>query len=278
MKTIYTHKELGNNGRLGNQLWQIAATLSTAKNNNTKAKFPHWPNAILFKNQIDQSFNHQEMTHQYSEPWFHYSEIGEEHTYLIKHDTEKRIVNLHGYFQSERYFEHCKDYIKEQFEFSDFLKNSCNSIIKDVKQTNPNKTIVSLHLRFGDYVNNPFYTQLTQNGYYERAAEYLANNFDDILYIVFSDDKEKASEYMETLHAYETQKVKYIIIGNTNEGMDFCLMSLCDHNVIANSSFSWWASYLNKNIHKKIIAPRNWFGKDTVLDTKDLYTKEMIIL
>ena len=63
-----------------------------------------------------------------------------------------------------------------------------------------------------------------------------------------------------------------------NQHIDFCLMSLCEHNIIANSSFSWWASYLNKHINKKIIAPRNWFGKDTVLDTKDLYTKEMIIL
>lgn len=284
MKLLYTYKELGNNGRFGNCLFQIAATIAIAKKNGGESKFPDWKYRDIFKNDIPKFTAIENITHQYTEPWFHYHEISAEHTYLIKDDNEKTIINLHGYFQSEKYFEHCKEEIKTQFEFSDNIKKSCNNIIKEIKQTNPNKIIVSLHLRFGDYVDNPYYAQLTQNGYYERAIEYIydhGNNevcAQDILFLVFSDDKQKAQDYVEQLRVYDTQSIKYLILANTTESQDFCLMSMCEHNIIANSSFSWWASYLNKNENKKIIAPHNWFGKDTVLDTKDLYTKEMIIL
>lgn len=278
MNSIFTYKELGNNGRLGNQLFQIAATLAKAKKENTIAKFPEWAYSNYFKKQIDQTFNYSDVTHQYSEPWFHYSEINEEHTFFVKHDSENRVINLHGYFQSEKYFAHCKDLIKEQFDFSESINSHCNEIIKGVKQTNPNHKLVSLHLRFGDYVNNPYYAQLTTCGYYEQAVDRLFIYGEEILFVVFSDDKKLATDFMETLKALGEHKVKYIVINNTDEITDFCLMSKCDDNIIANSSFSWWASYLNKNINKIIIAPSKWFGEQANLNTKDLYTSEMIIL
>jgi hypothetical protein len=69
-----------------------------------------------------------------------------------------------------------------------------------------------------------------------------------------------------------------LFIENEQDYIDLYLMSLCENNIIANSSFSWWGSWLNKNKEKKIIAPSKWFGKKINHDTKDLIPKEWIVM
>jgi hypothetical protein len=98
------------------------------------------------------------------------------------------------------------------------------------------------------------------------------NFFENCLFFVFSDD----TEWCKLQNIFDR---KDVIIPEVNDTyIDLCLMSMCDHNIIANSSYSWWASYLNKNLNKKIIAPSRWFGEHSGINSKDLYNKDWIII
>lgn len=105
---------------------------------------------------------------------------------------------------------------------------------------------VAIHLRRGDYVNNPFYVDLATTGYYIDAV----NLFPDMKFIVFSDDMEFAKTYFEG--------DKFAFDESDSDLEAFNKMASCDSQIIANSSFSWWAAYLNKNPSKKVVAPKLW--------------------
>lgn len=105
---------------------------------------------------------------------------------------------------------------------------------------------VAIHVRRGDYVNNSFYVDLFANGYYERAMAL----FPDKQFLVFSDD-------IEWCKQQEVFKGCSFSEGN-DEITDMNLMASCSGNIIANSSFSWWAAYLNPN-HGKVVAPKDWY-------------------
>ncbi len=134
------------------------------------------------------------------------------------------------YLQGEEYFEKYKDEIKQMFG------SGISSIDK-----------VSIHVRRGDYVNNPFYVDLCETDYYEKAIALFPSSS----FLVFSDDIEwckgrfKGGEF-EFFHGTEIE--------------DLNMMASCKHNIIANSSFSWWGAYLNPNPGKTIIAPEKWYA------------------
>jgi hypothetical protein len=184
-----------------------------------------------------------DVKNKYSEPRYSYSEI-----------PFQENCSLSGYFQSWKYFDHCKEYIKEIFT---------------PKETFDLKNYCCIHVRRGDYLNYPLHhpTQTIQH-YYMRAIEKIpAKNF-----IVFSDD-------------YKWCKQNFI--GNEftiNEPSstisDFTKMINCSHYVIANSSFSWWAAWLSKGNDKIVVAPSNWFGPklNDLNPTTDLIPSEWIVI
>ncbi len=106
---------------------------------------------------------------------------------------------------------------------------------------------VSIHVRRGDYVNNSYYVDLFQNGYYKRAKDFFPHK----KFLVFSDDIEwcKQQEIFKDCEFSE----------GLGEIEDMNLMASCESNIIANSSYSWWAAYLNPNPDKTVIAPRDWY-------------------
>jgi hypothetical protein len=256
---MITFKRLGDTaycGRLGNQLFEIAATIGLAAKHNDIAVFPEWSYAKYFKNPpIIMHLDH--ITNTYSEPHYHFSEIP--HT-GVGH------LNLFGYFQCEKYFEHCRDLIRYHF-------TPLDSIIDKLKQkySQLQGTTCSLHIRRGDYVNNNYYFNCDLS-YYERGIKYISerNKIDNVL--VFSDDQNWCKCNFPK---------EYLIVENNLDIEDMFLMSMCSHNIICNSSFSWWASWFNKNISKIIIAPNKWFGSifpPGVSTDKDVYRSEMIKL
>ena len=117
---MITFSDIGNYGRLGNQLFQIAAAISLAKRNNDSAQFYNWKYAKYFKTQIDQSLKIEFIKHIYNEPFFHFSDI-----------PYSNGLDIKGYFQSEKYFSDNKQLIKEYFEFNDILDPVWDSINKD---------------------------------------------------------------------------------------------------------------------------------------------------
>ena len=128
---------------------------------------------------------------------------------------------------------------------------------------------ISIHIRRGDYLEKEDRHPVCRMEYYQAAIEYI-DTFNSPIFIIFSDDIEWCKKHFIGDN--------YIFIQDEEDYIDLYLMSLCKHNIIANSSFSWWGAWLNKNINKKVIAPQNWFGVNKRLPTQDIYCEEWIVL
>ena len=127
-------------------------------------------------------------------------------------------------------------------------------VLEDINTTNS----IAIHVRRGDYVSVESVAQthgVCSLNYYRRAIDFVTHKVENPQFFIFSDDPEWVSEHLST--GYPTS---YVIHNGPEEAFqDLRLMSLCQHQIIANSSFSWWGAWLNKNAEKIVIAPRRWF-------------------
>jgi hypothetical protein len=133
---------------------------------------------------------------------------------------------------------------------------------------------VSIHIRRGDYVTNKRHSKVfspCSHDYYSRAAKLIADQQPNPHYFVFSDDIGWAKANLE--FEYPTTFVDVNDEAHSHE--DMRLMSLCNHNIIANSSFSWWGAWLNVNPEKVVIAPQKWFS-DYKCNTQDMIPENWI--
>jgi hypothetical protein len=218
-------KDLGNYGRLGNQLFQISATIGLAKRNNDSYIFPKWKYEHRFNLKGCFSDNIK-FDINYNEPHFNYKEI-----------PYSSNLNIGGYFQSEKYFNDCSDFIKLSLRPKDYVSEI---------------DAVSIHIRRTDYLKfNRCYTILGPD-YYYKAMQMCPSN----KYYVFSDDINWCK--------YNFIGDQFVFVEGNDEVTDLNMMSKCKSNIIANSSFSWWAAYLNNNFDKIVIAPKNWFGPELI--------------
>ena len=185
---------------------------------------------------------------------------------------------LNGYFQSEKYFRHRREEILELF--LDY-KQKINNSLQLKMDLLPGKKI-SLHIRRGDYLKLQHTHNILPIKYYENAIkmmkERLGKDYKDYIYLIFSDDiewcrKQKILKDLPDVHFVEDSDP---LSKGPVEVFQLYLMSMCEHNIIANSSFSWWGSWLNTNGQKIVIAPSKWFNAGGPKDWSTIYTKEMI--
>lgn len=176
----------------------------------------------------------------------------------------KPPIYLTGYWQSQRYFLDAEQAIRTDFTFRQPL-SSCNlATAAEISSANA----VSLHIRRGDYVSNPT-TKAThgicQLDYYEAAVNTIANQVEAPYFFIFSDDMDWVRDKLKIPFP-----CKYVDQNQGTESYnDMRLMSLCQHHIIANSSFSWWGAWLNPSPSKLVIAPKKWFAH-TKNNTRDL--------
>jgi hypothetical protein len=255
---IVTFDKLGNNGRLGNQLFQIAVTIATAKKHKADAIFPKWfckyttkDFSLFFENPIkqDSSIN---VPNVYNERSFTYSPI-----------PYHKGVCLRGYYQSEKYFEDCKEDIRFYFKPKESVINELKKKYKEQLKGNT----CCVHIRRGDYVNNPFHYVCDEN-YYNTAIDNIRKMTKINRFLIFSDDIEWCKKNFNSDDFYFVEGNKDI--------EDLFLMTLCKNHIISNSSFSWWGSWLCENDKKIIIAPNRWFSEESSTIYKDVYTSNMI--
>lgn len=234
---MFIFSKLGKYGRLGNQLFQIAATIGLAKKHGVDYGFPEWEYSKYFQNTLPGYPGGLE-AEKVVEPNFNYTDI------ILD---QGRDIDLAGYFQSEKYFDSVKRYIKDQFSFDQyiypdlFLKNKIKDSIT---------RICAIHVRRGDYVGHPDYFQIPLQ-YYINAIKHIPEG---TLFYVFSDDIDWCKKN------FKIPNTDFIFIEGNSEIMDFALMKTFDHFIIANSSFSWWAAWLSENNQSVIIAPDRWFS------------------
>ena len=145
---------------------------------------------------------------------------------------------------------------------------------------------VAVHIRFGDYmneVNNPKFGGFCTEAYYESAIDIISLSCgkENINLYVFSDDIPHAELFFRNILAGKlsiaVKKIVYVNVCNTEEDswIDMYLMSICHHNIIANSTFSWWGAWLNGNESKVVIAPKKWIN---IFDYTDIYPERWITI
>lgn len=280
---MITYSKIGNFGRLGNQLFQFASTYGIARKAGYEVYFPEEntrvPSVEYFMDNVTRDvtfdvpkyfeFDHSLLkskdeivcANQVREPHFHFSE---------KLFGIPDSCDLLGYYQSEKYFEHCKDEIVDLLTYKrDLVESVERKYLSAIKEDG--LRVTSIHFRLGDYLGLSDYHNVLTEEYYTSAIREV-NDITD-LYYVFSD----SIQYVKSFF-YESKNVLYIETGSDIEQM--CLMSHCDNNIIANSSYSWWASWLNKKEDKVVVAPKKWFGPayQHSHDTRDLYIKKWIVI
>jgi len=238
-------------GGLGNYLFQVAATHSLSIDNNDFCVFNDKNSYTVHKHFNTYTSNifrnlkisEENFTLLYNEPFFQFKKI-----------PYQKNLKLSGYFQSEKYFNHNRNSILDLFSIDDNSKNYIKNKYDDIL----NKKTCSVHVRRGDYLNLPNHHPVCSLDYYNKTIEMM----DVDLFLVFSDDIEWCRKNFIG--------DKFIFIDENPDYIDIWLMSLCDNNIIANSSFSWWGAWLNQNENKTVIAPKQWFGSAIQHNTNDL--------
>lgn len=159
-----------------------------------------------------------------------------------------------GYWQSEDYFMNVQDKVRNAFRFQGALSDRNQEMLHTIKNTNS----ISIHVRRGDYINNPeVYKSLgsiCNKQYFESAVEMVLQRVENPVFFIFSDDIQWVKENISIngpLHFINWNKQE-------NSYLDMQLISECKHNIISNSSFSWWAAWLNQYSDKIVIAPAKW--------------------
>lgn len=180
-------------------------------------------------------------------------------------------IYLKGYRQSEKYFHGIREQVTRDFQLQPTLVNGVEDLAHQLREINS----VSIHIRQGDYANKAVrdYHGILPPSYYQQAIDTIVASVDKPLFFIFSDSVEWVKNNLKFQHEVE------FISGNRSKSHyeDFHLMSQCRHNIIANSTFSWWAAWLNDNPGKQVIAPKKWYNK-AELDTMNLIPKGWVRL
>ena len=269
-------------GGLGNQMFQYALYLAAVEsgknasldlshfnkdNQSTKyelgntfsihaAPIPLWEKVL-----VKASWKFLHLLHQIP-----YKETDRSFGIFNKKVTALQFAYLKGYWQSEKYFEGISKTIRKHFSFPPFSDNKNKALFEQIVQRNS----VSIHIRRGDYLKNNLNWSLDID-YYNRAIQLIKEKVTAPNFFIFSDDTQWAEENIKDPNCH------FI---NWNKGddsfRDMQLMSNCKHNIIANSSFSWWGAWLNNNEDKIVIAPDKWLS--TMEGTRDIIPDSWIQL
>jgi len=243
-------------GGLGNQLFQVFAGMSYAFDNQLDYVIDDQTSdgrkICKIFNVISSSIYHCPQKNIYKEKEFHYQPI----------PNKKCSFMIDGYFQSYKYFEKNFNIICKILNI-DTLRNERRMSIK--------KEIISIHFRFDDYLKLKEYFIVQRVDYYIEALRYFSPDDQTLLFFYQQSDTVMAKEYIQAIIKETNFEYKEIEKG-LKDWEEMLYMSNCSHNIIANSTFSWWGAYLNDNPYKKVIYPKGWFGPSYKQnDTKDLF-------
>ena len=267
---------LGNLGRLGNQMFEFAALRGIAAEHGYDVCIPPSDHQGIENYSLHECFKLDHIP----TGFINDENYSLEQTYHFNNDlfsTCKDSTSLYGFFQSWRYFLQIQDTIRKDFTFHDEILEPCKEMMDCLEEP------IMLHVRRGDpNLTDPrgfkwSYTQCSSQHppqpleYYETALRAFP---EDQPVIVFSDsvDWVKEQELFKPDRFMISEPEEKYSDGSFTPYIDLCLMSLCSHAIIANSSMSWWGAWLQSNPDKMVFAPKMWFGPDYKdKDTKDLY-------
>jgi hypothetical protein len=269
-------------GGLGNQLFMIFAAMAYGMTNNVKVIFEYyyqiaerhtyWETLLdgfkMFTTANDSYHLTNEDISRFSifyEPEFLYRplpDFGENNVYMI------------GYFQSYKYFEHYKDQI---YKLMNFEEKQRNVIEKYSHFFDNEKTMISIHFRMGDYKQKRYYHPVMNYEYFEGCLDYIMANRkeeNDVRVLYFCEEED--NDYVKSKIGLMNNKypnAEFVKVDDYITDYDqLLIMSGCHHNVMSNSSYSWWGSYLNTYASKIVCFPSKWFGEyyEHMYDHRDM--------
>jgi hypothetical protein len=231
-------------GGLGNLMFQMSAAISLAHDNNDNAVFSinapgnkHWKSLKKYQDNIFCNINFVD-TFYFDQTYIDYIPFKKEKILY------KNNILLRGYFINKYYFIHNSDVIYETFFNINFIKNYILDKYKNIDFENS----TSIHIRRGDYVPLKDHHPLCSMDYYSKGMDMVDNSN----FIIFSNDiKWCKNNFIDK---------NIIFIEDENDYIEMYMMSMCKNNIIANSTFSWWSAWANKNQNSIIIAPEIWLG------------------
>ncbi len=220
------------------------------------------------KDRVETIFNNDPLDKYFSYPLIFFHSKFFERSYLAEGTDPYKFqpkvlesgpeVTLEGFWNNYRYFEGYKKEIVNIFDTEKLFDPKYGRFEEEIKDR---KNSVSIHIRRGDYLNDKHrHVYITLSDFYKRAVDYLMDKLEDPYFYIFS---ESNPEWLGSL--IKLDKNQYRIVGKELSGYKnrshFRSMSLCHHNIISNSTFSWWAAYLNKNKNKIVVSPKKWMYK-----------------
>ncbi len=201
---------------------------------------------------------------------------------------------LRGGFQSDKYFADMEQTVRETYRFpqieSMHLPEKLYQVTRDCMEQVENTMSVSLHMRRSDSrVDEELYEGICTEMYYEGAVRFIQERYPEAVFYIFSNEPKWVKSWVDNLIAnritddmtsfeIEMLRKKFVMVEANTEYtgyLDMQLMTKCKHNIISNSSFSWWGAWLNENPGKIMIAPSRW--KNNV-ESDDIYSKGMVLI
>ena len=178
---------------------------------------------------------------------------------------------VEGYWQAAQYAKNVEEMLFERFEFPTIQNLEIQSLINQMKKVNS----VSVHIRAGDYLtaeNSAIFGGICTTQYYRNAIKLIEKEVENPVFFVFSNDTEWCKENFQLDHVIWMDED---VLPPHEDWIEMYLMSCCKYNIIANSSFSWWSAFLNRNKQKVVVAPEKWFRD---VDQDEVCPKEWIRL
>jgi hypothetical protein len=281
--------QLGEFGRLGNQLFQYAALKSLALKRGFTAKIPnpetknwHGQDCLLGEFNIECEYlndsDYSNFQWAYHEPdW---------RTYDPNFFSTPDNTCISGYFQSMFYFEEFEDQIRKELTPKAEFINEAKSYIDSLKAKYPNHEIVSVHVRRGDNMTNnqeALIKAFDEGGVYETYFNLAKKQFSDKLvkFLVFTGGQRFNEDNSEDFNWCKEffKGDEFIFSEGQSQINDFCRIMLCDHNILSHvSSFGWWAAYQNTNPNKIVVAPKSYNPEYPDMDRPKFYPKNYILL
>lgn len=172
-----------------------------------------------------------------------------------------------GYWQCYEYLDDVRDLILEQIKAPESFYEKHQNLLNQMQ----NSDSVAIHVRRDDYINikvNASLFEVCDVDYYNEAVNTISKNLNNPQFFIFSQDEEWVEDN------FAGDNFQYIKGNSTID--DLLLMSHCKHNIIANSTFSWWSAWLNNNSDKNIIAPKKWYKGKRNIETKNLIPKNWL--
>ena len=257
-------------GGIGNQLFQFLAGIKFSKKKKTKAVYSFKYKTTfskIHKSNIDDVF---ELEYNFKKKYKYknYFLILKKniHYFFLKFNLNIFFINeknffyskkkneLFGYFQDQKFFPFSQTKIIKLLNFK--KKKKFKRIFRKVFKK---KNLVSIHIRRGDYIYGKSLNtyNILNYKYYFKAIKIIKKKIKRPHFLVFSDDL----NYTKKFFSKNFKSINYDIVDTKNDDENLYLMTKCHHNIIANSTFSWWGAYLNKNKNKIVISPKYWFKK-----------------